>query len=107
MGAIVGVFFLVPRGFVISSPEVNNDIMTSTMSAYTLVADVDIPISNENYLPAQVSGNVSMYYYDGLAGSTVLGDIQIEARSTKQVPRKMLLQCYQKYWLVIGKCVVV
>lgn len=91
VGAVIGVFLLVPRGVVVNSPKIKNDIMTRTMYTYTLVADVDIPISNDNYLPAQVSGNVSMFYYGELAGSSVLQSTHIRARSTDQVSQHLVM----------------
>lgn len=85
LGIVLGVFLLVPRGVQIGSVEIKNDITTRTMSTYSLVANIAIPVSNENYLPLHVSGNLSMYYYQELAGTSLVMESEISARSMEKV----------------------
>ncbi|GMH35753.1 hypothetical protein BSKO_03621 [Bryopsis sp. KO-2023] len=85
LGAILSVFFLVPRGVVVDQVNISKDIMTRTLSTYTLVVDVGIPISNRNYLPVVVSGNVTMYYYQQMAGSSLVPKTTVGVRAEEQV----------------------
>lgn len=80
VGAVLGVFLLVPRGVQVGIVEIKNDITTQTLSTYSLVANVGIPVTNDNYLPLHVSGNLSMYYYQELAGTSPVLERVIPAR---------------------------
>lgn len=87
VGGMLVVFFLVPRGMGIVSSRFNVTTLYLNQSDayYKLLVKVEVPIFNDNYLDAHLSGDVTMRFYDSLAGHSFIPSTRIQKRSTSQV----------------------
>ena len=97
------VFVMVPRSLSIGQVVVVPDAMTwdTGTSSYNVRLNVTIPITNPNFVPYHVHGNLQVLFYDALAGKTVIQETVIPWRSfsgsiyvqmdASSVPKKYIL----------------
>lgn len=87
LAGLLCVYFLVPRGVGFGSAQVNVDVinLNRTLSSYQLVVKVELPIYNNNYVDAYLSGNVTMLFYKAQAGSSVINGTRIPRRKKNEI----------------------
>eukprot|EP00803_Ostreobium_quekettii_P008497 evm.model.scf_889EXC.5 EVM.evm.TU.scf_889EXC.5 scf_889EXC:33857-38088(-) len=87
VGGMLVVFFLVPRGMGIVSSgfNVTTIYLNQSDAYYKLVVKVEVPIFNDNYMDAHLSGDVTMRFYDSLAGHSFIPSTRIHKRTKGQV----------------------
>ena len=87
-----GVFFFIQRAVAVnqgeiqaktSSIHVNPSAPGDWHGSYTLDLEIDIPVHNQNYFPATVSGGIGIYLFDYKGGEVILNDEVVDSRSTK------------------------
>eukprot|EP00892_Ulva_mutabilis_P002270 jgi/Ulvmu1/12043/UM083_0056.1 len=83
---IASVFFAVPRGVTVGSIHFvpHNWHKKSDHGTYTLQLGVSMPVYNNNWYPATISGEISVLFLDVPAGNDTINDFQVDARSQGQ-----------------------
>lgn len=108
---VLVVFLIVPRGVTVSveSVETSHFSWNRTGSAYNLELSVKLAAQNPNYAATYLSGTVSIYFFDVMAGNGTLDGLVLHRRSIDRFSIEVIAdQLDQSYRMtVVERCLAI
>jgi len=91
VGGISCVFFLVPRGVSIGEPLITSEdfSINYTTQSVALCLEVHLPIKNPNYVSVDITGEISMKYYDQAVGFWNTTDSVAKLHTANVIPHQL------------------